>query len=290
MKESFLYESLEKKKVKCNTCNHYCVISDGKIGICGVRSNIDGKLYVLSYGKVIANAIDPIEKKPIYHFLPKSRTYSFAAVGCNMNCPWCQNWQISQGIKTNSTDYGFDLTPEENIKLALKHKCNSISYTYTEPTVFLEYAYDTMLLAKENNLKNIWITNGYMSNETLDLILSLVDAMNIDLKVFDNQTSIKFCGARSDLIMKNIKRVYDFGTHIELTTLIVPEVNDSLIQIKEIAYFIATELSVEVPWHINRFYPVYKMQDSNPTDIDFLHTAKLIGKEYGLKNIHLGNI
>jgi len=289
MKEAMLYEVVDKDTLKCNVCNHYCIIKNGLRGICGVRENIDGVLYSLNYGKTIARAIDPIEKKPIFHFLPGSKTYSLATVGCNLSCSWCQNWDISQEPKNGNKIIGKDISPEEHIKSALNHKCKSISYTYSEPTIFLEYAYDIMLLAKEMGLKNIWVTNGFMSKETLDVILPLTDAMNVDLKGFDDKICNKYCGGAIKPVLENLVTIYKAGIHLEITTLIVPAVNDEIKQIEEIADFIKN-LDPNIPWHITRFYPGYKMINNNPTPIEILYKAREIGFNKGLKRIHIGNI
>jgi pyruvate formate lyase activating enzyme len=276
MIESYLYQKLKDKKVRCATCNHRCLILPGKRGICGVRQNKDGKLYLLVYGKAIAAHIDPIEKKPLYHFLPGTSIYSIATVGCNFRCLWCQNDDISQAPK--ETGYMLpiekipyqDLPPEKVVAEALKYQCPSIAYTYTEPTIFLEYALDTMKLARKAKLKNVWVSNGYMTKETLDLITPYLDAINVDLKGFDE---------------KNYQR----KIHIEVTTLIVPGVNDDEKQLSDIAHFLS-RISKNIPWHISRFFPAYKMTDTPPTPLATLKKAEQLGKEARLKYIHLGNV
>jgi pyruvate formate lyase activating enzyme len=290
MKEAMLYESLDEKTVKCKVCNHYCLIRDGDRGVCGVRENRDGKLFALNYGKTIASAIDPIEKKPIFHFLPRTRTYSFATVGCNFKCLWCQNSDISQYSKRNTTITGYEVSVEEHVDYAIINNCKSISYTYSEPTIFLEYAYDVMKYAKEKGLYNIWVSNGYMSSETLELILPLVDAFNIDFKGFNDQIHKEYCGGSVKPIMNNLKTIYHSKTHLEITTLVIPNVNDDYYQLAEIANFIASSLGKEVPWHISRFFPAWKMRKTPPTPISKLKEAKRIGEGVGLKHIYLGNV
>ena len=290
MKEAMLYEKLEDNKVKCEVCRHKCTISDGKRGICSVRENHDGKLYALNYGLSIAVAIDPIEKKPLYHYMPGTSTYSFATVGCNFRCQWCQNWEISQASKPNRSIEGTYILPEEHVQRALENKCPSISYTYSEPTIFLEYALDTMKLAKEKGLKNIWHSNGYMSIETLDAIIPYLDAINVDFKGPDNAVYEKYCGGKAEYIMENLKYLYEAGIHLEITTLIVPNVNDRPEQIGSIANFIATKLSKDVPWHISRFFPAWKMLDAPITPLKTLEMAQTIGESEGLHYIHLGNV
>lgn len=290
MKEAMLYEKLADSKVKCAVCNHRCSIAEGKRGICGVRENHQGTLYALNYGKTIAVHIDPVEKKPLYHFMPGTMTYSFATVGCNFRCSWCQNWEISQQSKPNRVIEGTEISPQEHVQRALENHCPSISYTYSEPTIFLEYALDTMKIAKENGLKNIWVTNGYMSRETLDLILPYLDATNVDYKGPNDGVYEKYCGGKAGPILENLKYLYQKGIHDEITTLIVPGVNDQPHQLEEIAHFIATELGPEVPWHISRFFPAWKMMDTAVTSLGTLEMAREIGRKAGLKYIHIGNV
>ncbi|MDD2371069.1 MAG: AmmeMemoRadiSam system radical SAM enzyme [Firmicutes bacterium] len=293
MKESILYQKLtEERKVQCNTCNHRCIIKVGEKGLCQVRKNISGILYAINYERTISIAIDPIEKKPLYHFMPGTKTYSLATIGCNLKCLWCQNWQISQLQNNKQFDEdipGEIISAKEHVLSAIEHKCPSISYTYTEPTIFLEYALDIMKLAKEKGLKNIWVSNGYMTTEALDLINPYLDAINVDLKAWDNDKSIKYCGAKVQPILDNIKYLKNKKIHQEITTLIVPGVNDDIEQLTNIANFIAG-ISKEIPWHINRFYPAWKMMDTPITPVEIMKKAEEIGIKAGLKNIHLGNL
>ena len=262
MKEAILYEKLGSGEVRCGVCHHRCTIKEGHRGICGVRENSKGTLYALNYGKTIAAANDPIEKKPLFHFMPGTWTYSFATVGCNFHCPWCQNWSISQSSKPDQPIEGIDLSPEEQVERALEYGSPSISYTYSEPTIFVEYALDTMKLARERGLKNTWHTNGYMTKEVLDLILPYLDAANVDFKGPDDEVYRHYCGGKSQYVMENLKHLYEAGVHLEITTLIIPGVNDSAEQLSAIALFIAKELSPDVPWHISRFFPGWKMMDT----------------------------
>lgn len=290
MKEAILYQKLEGGKVKCSLCSHRCTIVDGKRGICGVRENQKGILYSLNYGMTVAAAIDPIEKKPLYHYMPKTKTYSFAAAGCNLCCAWCQNWEISQSPKPDKPIEGYAVTPEEHVRQALANACPSISYTYTEPTIFTEYALDTMMLAQKAGLKNIWVTNGFMTAETLDRIIPYLDAANVDLKGSKGDVYEKYCCGHAEPILESLRHLHREGVHIEITTLIVPGVNDRSAQLKEIAEFIAHELSREVPWHISRFFPAWKMPHVPITPIETLEMAREIGKDAGLKWIHIGNV
>lgn len=289
MKEAMLYEKLENNMVKCNVCNHRCVIKDGKRGICRVRENRDGTLYALNYAKAVAVHVDPIEKKPLYHFMPGSSAYSIGTEGCNMKCTWCQNWQISQSPEADEDVRGRDISPKEIVQGALEHDCESIAYTYTEPTIFLEYALDTMRLAKEKGIKNVWVSNGYMTRETLDEIIPYLDAANIDHKGPDKLYK-EHTGGSIEPIKENLKSLHKAGIHLEVTTLLIPGLNDKEDDLKDIAKFISRELSPEVPWHISRFYPGWKMQDVQITPMETLKKAESIGEKAGLKYIHLGNV
>lgn len=289
MKEALLYKKLADKKVQCQTCNHFCTIAPKKRGICGVRENRQGVLYALNYGKTIAAHIDPIEKKPLYHFLPHTFTYSVATVGCNLRCDWCQNWDISQSPKPDKPILGEDIIPKVHVENALAYHCPSMAYTYTEPTIFLEYALAMMKLAKAKNLKNIWVTNGFMSPQTLETILPYLDAANVDFKGPDDAVYQKYCGAKAAPIMENIALMVKAGVHIELTTLIIPGVNDKPAQFEKIVKFIA-KIDKNIPWHISRFFPAWKMMNTAITPLESLKMAKKIGQKAGLKNIHLGNI
>ena len=290
--ECALYKKTEGKfeEVQCLACSHRCLIQNGCVGTCGVRGNKNGKLYLLVYGKIIAEHKDPIEKKPIYHFMPGTYAYSIGTIGCNFRCSFCQNWDISQ----NKQLIGKETTPKEIIEKAINSGCNSIAYTYNEPTIFIEFIRDIALEAKKAGLKNIFVTNGYMTKEVLDFLQlnkkeSLIDAMNIDLKSFSDKFYLKNCGAHLSPILKTIKLAKKKKIHIELTTLIIPKENDSEKELKKIAEFIA-KLDKNIPWHISRFFPMYKMQDKAPTEIATLKLAEKIGKKAGLKFVHLGNI
>ena len=294
MKESYLYQK-SGDYVVCQTCNHRCRIAPYKRGLCGVRENQRGKLYSLIYGRIIAENIDPIEKKPLYHFMPGSFSLSIASVGCNFRCRWCQNWDIAQCTKENvdraefTNIMGIEMEPGQIIEHAKRASCPSISYTYTEPTIFLEFAFDTMKLAKKAGLKNIWVSNGYMTKETLDLISPYLDAINVDLKGFSEENYLKYSGAKLQPVLDNIKEIYKRKIHIEVTTLIIPGVNDDKKQLNDIAHFLF-HISNELPWHISRFFPAYKMIDTPVTPIETLKLAESLGKKAGLKWVHLGNI
>ena len=294
-----MYKKLENKKVQCQNCAHYCMILPGKRGICGVRENIDGKLYALNYGKAIACHIDPIEKKPFFHFLPGSYSLSVATVGCNLKCANCQNWDISQGSKAVKEIPGEDLSPEGIVKLAKKNKLPSISYTYTEPSIFSEYALDTMKLAKKAGLKNTWVTNGFLSKELLETIYPYLDAANVDLKGFTEEFYQSNCGGRLQPVldtlikMKTLRR--GSGQEkiwVEITTLAIPTLSDSKEMFRNIAKFIYTELGPETPWHISQFSGAisWKLQSLPETPVETLEMAYKIGREIGLKYVYTGNV
>lgn len=257
-----------------------------------MRENKEGKLYSLVYAKACALNIDPIEKKPFFHFLPGTKSLSLATVGCNLACHSCQNWTISQGPKIFGRVGGDEALPKKIVELAIKNNLPSISYTYTEPTVFLEYALDTMKLAKKKGLKNIWITNGFLSKETLSLIAPFLDAANIDLKSFDDEFYKKYCGARLQPVLDTLKRLKEKKIWIEVTTLVMPGLNDSKAIFKDIANFIKKELGKDTPWHISRFCGAisWKMQNVPDTPIETLKKAERIGKEAGLKYVYIGNV
>jgi len=289
MKEAMLYEKKEDKKVVCRLCSHNCQILRSKTGICRVRKNQDGVLQTLVYGQAVASAVDPIEKKPLYHFLPGTFSYSLATIGCNFKCGFCQNWQISQGSLDGLDTKEVNLLPSEIVKKAKDTECASISYTYTEPTIFFEYAYDTAKLAKSYNLKNIFVTNGYMSKDALKTISPYLDAANVDLKSFREEFYIKNCKAHLKPVLETIKLMMRLNIWVEVTTLIIPGENDSQTELKDIANFIAS-LDVNIPWHISRFHQDYNFLDYEPTPLKTLKLAYNLAKEVGLRYVYLGNV
>jgi pyruvate formate lyase activating enzyme len=274
--------------VQCELCNQMCRIRPGKRGLCGVRENREGTLMTLVYGNLIASNVDPIEKKPLFHFLPGSLSYSIATAGCNFRCLHCQNADISQLPRETGQVPGSFVPPEEVVAEAVAYKCRSISYTYTEPTIFLEYAYDVAMLAKDGGLKNVFVSNGYIGKEAGELIIPVLDAINIDLKG-DDQFYRKVCGAKLEPVKHNIKRFWDSGVWVEVTTLIIPGYNDSEETLQEIASFL-TEVSPEIPWHVTAFYPTYKLRDAPPTNAEQLRKGVEIGRRAGLKYVYAGNI
>jgi len=289
-KEAMLYEKVKDNKVHCFLCSHKCRVLEGNFGFCGVRKNIEGKLYTLVYNEAISANVDPIEKKPLYHFLPGTPSYSIATIGCNFKCGFCQNWQISQTNKKNSSHFrSYKLSPEEIVLNAKDQSCRSVAYTYTEPTVFFEYAYDIAKLAKQENIYNVFVTNGYMTSKTIETINPFLDAANIDLKFFKDETYRKVCKGSLQPVLDSIKLMKKLGIWIEITTLVVPGQNDSEQELKNIAQFIAS-VDKEIPWHISRFHPDYNYRDYSTTPLEILRKAKKIGKEVGLKYVYLGNV
>lgn len=290
LKEAMLYESLKDKKVHCFLCSHHCKIAESEFGFCGVRQNRGGKLYTHAYGKLMAAHIDPIEKKPLYHFLPGSSAFSVATAGCNFHCGFCQNWQISQvkggdGLVTGT----LEAAPGEIPLKAEQSGCKSIAYTYTEPTIFFEYAYDTAMLAKERGLANVFVTNGFMTPETLRTIQPYLDACNVDLKSFRNGFYKKACSGRLKPVLDSIRLMRELNIWVEVTTLVIPDQNDSEEELRDIARFIS-EVDPSIPWHISRFHPDFQFTDSRATPVETLRGARDIGKKAGLKFIYMGNV
>lgn len=290
MKEAVLYQKLANQTVRCYLCAHRCVILPGKKGICFVRENRSGVLKTLVYGLAMSANVDPIEKKPLFHFLPGTKSFSICTAGCNFRCQFCQNWQESQISKgPGGKIIGFPLPPKEVVKQALETGCRSIAYTYTEPTIFFEYAYDTAKLAQKKGLANIFVTNGYQTPETIGLMTGVIDAANIDLKSFSEDFYQKICGAHLAPVLQSIKLMHQAGIWVEVTTLIIPGLNDSPKELTALAQFLAG-VDKNIPWHISRFHPDYKMTDSLPTPIKTLEKAFQIGKKAGLNYVYLGNV
>lgn len=283
-----LYEKKEGGQVRCNLCAHRCVIKSDRKGVCGVRENKEGVLYSLVYGTLIAENIDPIEKKPFFHVYPSSKSYSIATVGCNFSCVFCQNHDISQMPRTLMIA-GEDFTPEEIVARAKKSGAKTIAYTYTEPTIYFELAYDTAKIALKNGLKNVFVTNGFMTTETIETIAPYLTAANVDLKSFRDEFYKKQCGARLDPVLESLKKMKEKGIWLEITTLLIPTLNDSEEELQDIARFIAG-LGAETPWHISRFHPQFKMRELPVTPLASLHRAAQIGKKAGLKYVYSGNV
>ena len=272
-------------KITCKLCAHYCQLREGQSGICGVNENQNGTLTCKVYGYPSALHIDPIEKKPLYHFLPHTYTLSLGTVGCNMKCPFCQNWQISQ---TNEFSKEHFYSPQEIVKLALHHKCPSISYTYNEPTIFWPYAKDIATLAKEHGLKNIMVSNGFMSKELCEEIPRYIDAINIDIKSYDENYYKKALKGDLHVVLENAKVLKQKGVHVEITTLCIPSIDAK--QIHKIAQFIKEDLGEDTPWHLSAYHPDFKIKEGENTSRETLHQFFTIAKSYNLQNIYLGNV
>lgn len=287
MKEAMFYKKLADHKVKCTLCAHQCEIASGKRGICRVRENQEGVLYSLNYQRLIAEHIDPIEKKPLFHFYPGTQSYSIAAMGCNFRCLHCQNWSISQ-VRKDIIE-GEKVSPERVVQAALHSGCSSISYTYTEPTIYFETAFEISRLAQQKGLKNVFVTNGYLSSEALHYIAPYLDAANIDLKAMSDKFYREICGARLEPVLECIRQYYELGIWIEITTLIIPGYNDKEEELAQIAEFIA-DIDRGIPWHVTAFYPTYQLNDASPTPLSTLKRAYQIGKEKGLYYVYQGNV
>lgn len=288
--KAWLSKELKNGKVLCEACSQACVLSEGEYGICGVRMVEDGELKLLVYGLAAAVNVDPVEKKPMFHFLPKTRAFSVGTVGCNFSCKFCQNYDISQYPKEHKHEIvGRELSPEYLVELAIGNRCDSIAYTYNEPIVFFEYTYDTAKIAHEKGLKNIYVTSGYETHKAIDLLAPYIDGMNIDIKSFSNEFYKEICGARLKPVLDAVTYAHEKGIWVEITTLLIPGKNDSDEEIRGIARFIA-DLDTSIPWHLSAFHPTYKMLDTPRTPESTLLRAYKIGREEGLKYLYIGNV
>lgn len=280
-KEALFWEKREGARIKCLLCPVGCLIADGKIGVCMGRKNEKGVLYAINYGRLVSLAIDPIEKKPLYHFHPGTNILSTGPNGCNMSCQNCQNWTISQ--EESPTEF---VSPEDLIKIALREKSVGIAYTYTEPLIWYEYVLDTARIAKEKNLTNVLVTNGYINEKPLKELLPLIDALNVDLKSMDDDFYKKNCKGKLSFVLRTIELAYQHGCHLEVTNLIIPTMNDSDEQIQRLIDFVAG-LSDRIPLHFSRYFPAHKMNIS-ATPLQTLQKAFLLAKRK-LKYIYIGN-
>ncbi len=284
-----LHSRGENGAVRCTICAHGCGLRDGQRGICGVRERRGDEIVSLVYGRVIAEHVDPIEKKPIFHVLPGSFSYSIATPGCNFRCLHCQNASISQvSREVNVGHSGIFRDPETVAATAIESDCQSISYTYVEPTIFFEFAYDCCVAAKKRGLKNIFVSNGYMSDSVIRMLAPVLTAINIDLKSFSDSFYKKVCGARLAPVLSSIARFKELGVWVEVTTLVIPGMNDSEKELAEIAAFLAG-IDRGIPWHVSGFYPAYKMSAVPPTGTKILARAREIGFEQGLQYVYSGN-
>jgi len=288
MKKALYFSKLKNNFVQCNLCPHNCVISEGKKGFCRARKNIKGTLYSIVYGKPCAIAIDPIEKKPLFHFLPGSKVFSLGTAGCNLGCDFCQNYDTAQGDPENVESY--DFLPGEIVKKALEMGCESIGYTYNEPTVFYEYVLETAKLAHKYGLKNIMVTNGYINQKPLKKLYKNIDAANIDLKGFNEDYYKRICKAELIPILEAIKEIKKMKVWVELTNLIVPTLNDDPKEIRAMCKWIIDNLGEKQVLHFSRFFPCFRLSYLYPTPIETLRKAEQIAKEEGLKYVYLGNV
>ncbi len=289
MKEAYLYEKLSNEKVRCHLCSHECVVKEGARGICNVRENRSGRLYSLVYGKIIARHCDPIEKKPLFHFLPGTLSYSIATVGCNFRCSFCQNADISQMPTDMKRIMGEDISPDHIVNEALSTGSATIAYTYTEPTIYFEFAKDTAQVAASKGLRNVFVSNGYMTKQCLEEIHPDLHAANVDLKAFTDKFYKEQCGAKLQPVLKTLEVMREMGIWLEVTTLLINGLNDSPDELKDMADFLAG-LSTDIPWHISRFHPTYRLTNISPTTPDSIRRAKDIGYESGLKYVYTGNL
>lgn len=290
MKEAMLYEKLSDNRARCFLCAHRCVVAEGKLGVCQVRKNVDGVLYSLVFGRTISQNVDPVEKKPLYHFYPGSRAYSIATPGCNFRCQWCQNADIAHMPRERGLIAGYEASPREIVAQARATQSRSIAYTYTEPTIFFEYAYAIARLAHEAGLANIYVTNGYMTAEMLEAFHPHLDAANVDLKAFRKRTYNRHIGGGLAPVLESMRTMKRLGVWLEVTTLLIPGLNDEPAELRDIATFLAGELGPQTPWHISRFFPTYQMTDRPPTPVETLQRAQEIGLDAGLRYVYLGNV
>jgi len=289
--EAVLWEPLEDQMVQCGLCNFRCRIKPENLGICKVRRNIGGTLYSLNYHRVCSTAVDPIEKKPLFHFQPARHSFSIATVGCNFRCEFCQNWQISQYPRMHDELLGQSHLPDQIVNAAISHRCASIAYTYTEPTIFMELAADCSRLARQRGLANVFVSNGYMTIEAIDYAKDFLDGINVDLKSFSEDFYRDVCKARLAPVLETLRYIANHtDIWLEVTTLVVPGLNDSDDELKQIAAFIADDLGPHVPWHISRFHPSFEKTDTPPTPQQTLERACHFGKDAGLHYIYVGNL
>lgn len=293
IRQALLYEPFDDPvapgSVRCVVCAHRCVLRPGRVGICGVRQNRGGWLYTLVYGQVVAAKAEPVEKKPFYHFMPGSYAYSIATQGCNFHCAFCQNWQMSQAHREGSVPESRNLTPDDVVGEAVSAGVRSVAYTYVEPTVFIEFALDTMARAHAAGLHNVFVTNGYETSEAIDLAAPYLDAANVDLKAANDRFYRRVCGARWEPVRDSVVEMRKRGIWLELTTLIIPGLNDDRRELRAMAEWIAAAVGPETPWHLSRFQPAYRLSNLEPTPAATLMEAAAIGREVGLGHVYVGN-
>lgn len=290
MQEAVLYTQEQGTTVQCHVCAHRCIIRNNHRGLCGVRENRNGTLVSLVYGRSVAEHVDPVEKKPLFHYLPGSQAFSIGSVGCNLACKHCQNAEISQFPQTHGgAIIGHRRTPQQIVDMALQTGCRSIAYTYNEPTVFMEFAYDTARLAASHGLGNIFVSNGAMTREAAAYIAPVLDAINIDIKGFSESFYTSLCRGRLYPVLETVRTMYDLGVWVEVTTLVIPGLNDSEETLGQIAEFIVS-VDPGMPWHVTRFHPAWQLQDTPPTSVATLTKARDIGRAKGLAYVYEGNV
>jgi len=290
MKEAMFYEKASKDAVRCRLCNHFCLVEEGARGQCGVRENRQGKLYSMVYGKIVAAHADPVEKKPLYHFMPGARAFSIGTVGCNFQCEHCQNSFIAQYPREHQGEIiGNEASPEEIVAGAKSAACAIMAYTYTEPTIFYEFALDTARLAQGEGLKNVFVSNGYLSSRATRHMAPFLHGINVDLKSFSDEFYKEVCGARLKPVLKTIQETKDLGVWVEVTTLVIPGLNDKKRELREIARFLKA-LDPAIPWHVTAFHPAHRMMDRPPTPRETLLLARDTGLEEGLRHVYMGNL
>ncbi len=286
-KEAMMWEPLKGDRVKCHVCAHQCTISEGKRGICRVRESQNGALYTLTYNSVSSRNVDPIEKKPLFHFHPGSNAFSLGTVGCNFRCKHCQNYMIAAADADEASTQ--EMTPEESVELARQYNCEGIAWTYNEPTIWFEYTYDSAQLAKQAGLYTVYVTNGYMSEKALSKIAPYLDAANVDVKAFNDEYYKQICNARLSPVLRTCERMEQYGIHLEITYLVIPGCNDDLNEIRQFSEWVL-DIGADIPVHFSRFYPQYQMTEKPPTPIKALEEAHRIAKDCGIQYVYLGNV
>lgn len=289
--KAMLWESVEQQAVRCNLCHFKCLIKPGQLGQCRVRQNLDGVLYSLNYHRICAVHVDPIEKKPLFHFQPGQKSFSLAAVGCNFQCDFCQNWRISQVPRLQQKVGGESYRPDDLVTAAHRHRCASMSYTYTEPTIFMELCQDCGRLARQRGIANVLVSNGFLSPEAIDLAGEWLDAINVDLKAFTDDFYRQNCKARLEPVLQSLRHIArNTDIWVEITTLVIPGLNDSDEEFRHIADFVVNDLGPYVPWHISRFHPDYERTQTSGTSPETLERAYHIGRQAGLRYVYVGNL
>ncbi|MDZ7738728.1 MAG: AmmeMemoRadiSam system radical SAM enzyme [Bacteroidales bacterium] len=283
-----LYQEETAKGIMCNICPNECVLKEGELSDCRNRIVRDGELYTMAYGNPCALNLDPVEKKPLYHFMPSTLAFSIATAGCNLACLNCQNWNISQTSPDKTRNH--DLNPEKVVKSALEYACRSIAYTYSEPVTFYEYMLNTASLAKQSGIQNIMVSNGYINKEPLIRLSKVIDAVNIDLKSFNNSTYLKLTGGKLDPVLNTLRTLKDQGVWLEITNLVVPEYTDNMDEIREMCKWLYDNGFSDTPLHFSRFQPLYKLEQLPPTPVSSLNKAYDIARKEGLKHVYIGNV